>query len=139
MIAPSATFPVIMRWFLIQIAYNIENVVKSDKVVRTNGALLYDSMVFTNVRRYKQCATIQLKSGKGTRHPDAILRVVGRARLHHIPQCGLFPFPDVEAKVGTLACLVVQAWLAGHAAEPPRGGLHHHQDQLLGSHGALLL
>ena len=32
-----ATFPVIMRWFLIQIAYNIENVVKSDKVVRTNG------------------------------------------------------------------------------------------------------
>ena len=45
MIAPSATFPVIMRWFLKQIAYNIENVVKSDKVVRTNGALLYDSMV----------------------------------------------------------------------------------------------
>ena len=35
--APSATFPVIMRWFLIQIAYNIENVVKSDKVVQTNG------------------------------------------------------------------------------------------------------
>ena len=31
------TSPVIMRWFLIQIAYNIGNVVQTDLVVRTNG------------------------------------------------------------------------------------------------------
>lgn len=29
-----------MRWFLIQIAYNIGSVVKTDKCVRTNGARL---------------------------------------------------------------------------------------------------
>ena len=37
---PSTTFPIIMRWFPIQIAYNIGNVVQTDKVVRTNGAPL---------------------------------------------------------------------------------------------------
>ena len=34
---PPTTFPIIMRWFLIQIAYNTGNVAKTDKVVRTNG------------------------------------------------------------------------------------------------------
>ena len=33
----SATFPIIIRWLLIQIASNIGNVVKTDTVVRTNG------------------------------------------------------------------------------------------------------
>ena len=33
---PSTTFPIIMRWFLIQIALNIGNVVKPNHFVRTN-------------------------------------------------------------------------------------------------------
>ena len=37
----STTFPIVMRWFLIQIAYNIGNVVQADKGVRTNGDVLY--------------------------------------------------------------------------------------------------
>ena len=36
--ACSATFPVIIRWFLIQIAYNIGDVVNTDDVMRYNGA-----------------------------------------------------------------------------------------------------
>ena len=35
---PSPTFPIIMRWFLIQIAQNIGNVVQSDKFVRPRCA-----------------------------------------------------------------------------------------------------
>ena len=38
-ILPSATFPVNIRWVLIHIAYNIGDVVKTDNVVRSNGAL----------------------------------------------------------------------------------------------------
>ena len=38
--APSTTFPIVMRWFLIQIAQNIGNVVTTDQIVRTNGAPL---------------------------------------------------------------------------------------------------
>ena len=37
---PPATFPIIILWCLIQIALNIGNVVKTDKMVRTNGAPL---------------------------------------------------------------------------------------------------
>ena len=37
---PSTTFPIITRWFLIHIAYNIRNVVKTDKFLRTNGGAL---------------------------------------------------------------------------------------------------
>ena len=33
----STTFTIIMRWFLIQIAYNNGNVVQTDKVAQTNG------------------------------------------------------------------------------------------------------
>ena len=33
----ATTFPIIIRWFPIQIAYHIGNVVKIDKVARTNG------------------------------------------------------------------------------------------------------
>ena len=35
--ALTPTFPIIMRWFLIQIAYNNGNVVQTDKVAQTNG------------------------------------------------------------------------------------------------------
>ena len=34
-----------MRWFLIKIAYNIGNVVKTDKIVRMNGPPLCDELV----------------------------------------------------------------------------------------------
>ena len=34
---PPTTFAIIIRWFLIQIAYNTGNVVKTDKVVRTKN------------------------------------------------------------------------------------------------------
>ena len=33
---PSTTFSIVMQWFLIQIAYNIGNVVKTNQVLRTN-------------------------------------------------------------------------------------------------------
>ena len=39
-ISNSTTFPTVMRWFLIQIAYNMGNVVQTDKAVRINGAPL---------------------------------------------------------------------------------------------------
>ena len=34
---PSTTFFISTRWFLIQIAYNIGHVAKTDKVAQTNG------------------------------------------------------------------------------------------------------
>ena len=37
---PPATFPIIILWCLVQIALNIGNVVKTDKMVRNNGAPL---------------------------------------------------------------------------------------------------
>ena len=36
----ATTFTIFIRSFLIQIAYNIGNVVNTDKTVRTNGAAL---------------------------------------------------------------------------------------------------
>ena len=42
-ITPVTTFPIIIRWFPIQIAYNIGNVVKTDKVARANGAKVRDT------------------------------------------------------------------------------------------------
>ena len=46
-VTPSATFLFNIRWFLIKVAYNIVlNVVKTDKVVRTNGAFGLGSVRF---------------------------------------------------------------------------------------------
>ena len=36
-VLPLATFPIIMRWFLIQMALNIGNVVQTEKVVHNYG------------------------------------------------------------------------------------------------------
>ena len=47
---PATTFLIITRWFLIQIAYNIGNVAKTDKLVRTNGAPLYGSVPANSAR-----------------------------------------------------------------------------------------